>query len=407
MKILVLNAGSSSQKSCLYDLDPSSPLPDTPPEPLWEGMIDWSNAAGPELTVEIGGRKQTCPLKTSDRAQALGDLLSTLVTGDAPVLNTLDEIDIVGHRVVHGGTAYSQATRITREVRAEIERLIPLAPSHNPAHLEGIAAIETLLGNIPQVAVFDTAFHSQMPDAIAAYPLPYEWFEQGIRRYGFHGTSHAYCSQRAAQLLGRPLADLRLVTCHLGNGASLAAVQNGRSIDTTMGFTPLEGLMMGTRSGSTDPAIALYLMREEGFTPDRLDRMLNRESGLKGIFGESGDLRAILAARAAGDERATLAFGMYIHRLKSAIAAMTASLGGLDALVFTAGVGEHSPQVRAAACAGLGFLGVHLDGAKNQANPRDIDIAAVDSPVRILVIHTQEDWAIARECWHYVQDHFK
>ncbi|MEM8638984.1 MAG: acetate kinase [Cyanobacteria bacterium P01_G01_bin.54] len=401
MKILVLNAGSSSQKSCLYDLDDSSALPDFPPNPLWEGRIDWSTVTGPELTVKMDGQQQTWPVATQERASALNALLNTLIEGEPPALKTLSEIDIVGHRVVHGGTTYSEATRITPAVKAEIARLIPLAPAHNPAHLEGITAIEQRLGPVPQLAIFDTAFHSQMPLAAAAYPIPYPWFEQGIRRYGFHGTSHADCSQRAAQILGRSLAELRLVTCHLGNGASLAAVQNGRSIDTTMGFTPLEGLMMGTRSGSIDPAIALYLMREAGFTPERLDQLLNRESGLKGIFGESGDLRAVLAARDAGDERASLAVEMYIQRLRKAIAAMTASLGGLDALVFTAGVGENSPPVRAAACAGLGFLGVHLDEAKNQANPRDADIAAVDAPVRVLVIQAQEDWAIARECWQY------
>ncbi|MGB7060304.1 MAG: acetate kinase [Geitlerinemataceae cyanobacterium] len=401
MKILVLNAGSSTQKSCLYDI-PGATLPKSPPEPLWEGTIDWGRSTdGAELTINANGCQHQTTLTTDSRSQALAQLLDTLTQGDNPVLTHLGEIDIVGHRVVHGGTEYNQSTPISPEVKAAIARLIPLAPAHNPAHLEGIEAIERALGNVPQLAVFDTAFHSQIPAAAAAYPIPYEWFEQGIRRYGFHGISHQYCARRAAEIVNRPLETLKLISAHLGNGASLAAVENGISIDTTMGFTPLEGLMMGTRSGSIDPAIGIYLMREQGFTVDRLDRMLNRESGLKGIFGASGDLRAVLAAMETGDERARLAFEMYIHRLRTGIGAMAASLGGVDGLVFTAGVGERSAAVREAVCAGLGFLGVSLDEEKNEASPVNADIATAQSRVRVLVVHTQEDWAIACECWHY------
>lgn len=404
MKILVLNAGSSSQKSCLYEISDVT-LPESPPEPLWEGMVDWGKVVkGAELTVKANGVKREISLETESRSQALSTLLDTLTQGDAAVLKDLGEIDIVGHRVVHGGTEYSKPTPISPEVKAAIAQLIPLAPAHNPAHLQGIEAIDQVLGNIPQLAVFDTAFHSQIPAAAAAYPIPYEWFEQGIRRYGFHGISHEYCARRTAQLLDCPLNSLKLVTCHLGNGASLAAVANGRSINTTMGFTPLEGLMMGTRSGSIDPAIGLYLMREQGFTVDRVDTLLNRESGVKGIFGPSGDMRAVLAAMETGDdERAKLAFDMYIHRLRMGIGAMVASLGGLDGLVFAAGVGENSAEVRQATCEGLGFWGVALDVVKNKQRPVDADIATADSAVRVLVIKTQEDWAIAAACWQFMK----
>ena len=403
MKILVLNAGSSTQKSCLYDI-PDSSVPECPPEPLWEGTIDWGRSRYAELTVMANDRQQKFSLEVASRSQALNQLLKTLTEGEVSVLANLEEIDIVGHRVVHGGTEYSQPTRISPEVKAAIAKLIPLAPAHNPAHLEGIEAIEQILGNIPQLAVFDTAFHSRIPLSAATYPLPYDWLAKGIRRYGFHGISHQYCARRAAQILDRPLDTLKLITCHLGNGASLAAIANGISINTTMGFTPLEGLMMGTRSGSIDPAIAIFLMREEGFNADRLDRLFNRESGLKGIFGTSGDMREISAAMDKGSNRAKLAFEMYIHRLKMGIGSMAASLGGVDASIFSAGVGENSALVREAACEGLGFLGIHLDREKNWAHPVDADIAATEAKVRVLVVHTQEDWAIAGECWRYLKE---
>ena len=291
-------------------------------------------------------------------------------------------------------------TELTPDVKAAIARLAELAPAHNPAALQGIEVAEQLLGAVPQIAVFDTAFHSELPDAAAIYPGPYEWIEQGIRRYGFHGINHQYCAGRAAQLLQKDGASLRLITCHLGNGCSLAAIAGGRSVDTTMGFTPLEGLMMGTRCGSIDPGILLYLLRQ-GHTSAEIDRILNRESGLKGISGSSGDMRDIAAAIARGDKRAQLAFDIYVHRVRFHIGAMLAALGGLDALVFTAGVGENSAPLREAVCAAFGFLGLELDTHKNEAKPQDEDIAARDSQVRVLVIQAQEDWAIARECWGF------
>ena len=401
MKILVLNAGSSSQKSCLYDL-PADNLPTNPPEPIWEAMIDWTVLAGKGvLTVKANGVKQKIELANSDRRSGISQMLNTLQTGETQVLNSLTEIDMVGHRVVHGGTNYSQATLITDEVKTVIRDLIPLAPSHNPAHLEGIETIEDLLKNARQIAVFDTAFHTTIPPEAAFYPIPYEWSKKGIRRYGFHGTSHKYCAQKAAKLLNQPLDSLKLITCHIGNGASLTAIKNGISIDTTMGFTPLEGLMMGERSGSIDPAILIYLMREEGFNADQLNHLLNKESGLKGVSQMSADLRIILQAMQEGNEQAKLAFEMYIHRFRACLGQMLASLEGLEVLVFTAGVGENSAIVREKVCEGLAFLGLKLDPQKNAQFPINQDISTTDSLIRVLVIHTEEDWAIAEECWNF------
>jgi len=400
MKILVLNAGSSSQKSCLYDLSGDN-LPANPPEPIWEAMIDWTVLAGKGvLTVKANGIKQKIELDSGDRKKGISQMLDTLQTGETQILDNLTEIDAVGHRVVHGGANYSQAMLITDEVKATIERLIPLALSHNPAHLEGIEAIEDLLKNIPQIAVFDTAFHTTIPSKAAFYPIPYEWIDKGIRRYGFHGTSHKYCAQKAAQLLDKPLESLKLITCHIGNGASLTAIKEGISIDTTMGFTPLEGLMMGERSGSIDPAILVYLMRQYGLTGEELNHLLNKESGLKGISGISADLRDILEAIKGDDERAKLAFEIYIHRFRACLGQMLASLEGLDVLIFTAGVGENSAIVREKVCEGFAFLGLKLDLEKNAQSPFDQDISSPDSSIRVLIIHTEENWAIAEECWN-------
>lgn len=315
------------------------------------------------------------------------------------VLSAPSEVDVVGHRVVHGGKSLQEATAITPEVKSAIARMSVFAPLHNRAELEGIKIIENRIGAVLQVAVFDTGFHSRLPEPAAVYPGPYEWLAQGIRRYGFHGINHQYCAERTAQLLGRDLRSLKIVTCHLGNGCSLAAIREGRSIDTTMGFTPLEGLMMGTRSGSVDPGIMTYLMRLCGFTGQQLDEILNTRSGLLGISGFSGDMRQIVAAMKDGHPRAKLAFEMFVHRLQAGIGAMIATLGGVDALVFTAGIGENSPEVRAAACANFEFLGLKLDGAKNARGSADQDISLSDSTVRVLVVHAQEDWAIARDCW--------
>ncbi|MEM8502922.1 MAG: acetate kinase [Cyanobacteria bacterium P01_D01_bin.1] len=401
MKVLVLNAGSSSQKSCLYGIEET--LPDDPLEPLWEAQIDWMEKdRAARLSVStLFGEQHTETGSVPEREKTLSYLLSLLYQGSTKVISSLADIDVVGHRVVHGGKAYQESVLITPEVKATIEQLSVLAPSHNPANLEGIELMEGLLSDVPQIAVFDTAFHSQMPEAAAVYPGPYDWVEQDIRRYGFHGISHQYCTQRAAQILERPVDELRLIICHLGNGASLSAVEYGRSIDTTMGFTPLDGLMMGSRSGSVDPGILIHLMRQ-GCSTDDLDKLLNQASGLLGISGVSNDLREIGEAIAQGNKQAQLAQDIYIHRLKACFGSMLMSLGGVDAIVFTAGVGEHAAGIRAAACEGMAFLGIALDLKKNESSPVDLDIATDESEVRVLVIHTQEDWAIAQECWHYL-----
>ena len=332
---------------------------------------------------------------------------------------------LVGHRVVNGGPDCREPVLIDTKVTAAIEKAAVFAPLHNRAELDGIAIIEKEIPGVPQVAVFDTGFHRRLPEAAYVYPGPYEWLAEGIRRYGFHGINHGYIAERAPQILQRDSRGLRIVSCHLGNGCSLAAIRDGRSVDTTMGFTPLEGLMMGTRSGSVDPGILTYLARQEKQTGEQLDDLLNKKSGLLGISGFSGDMREIVeamqtsttaldasamgptASLAASDarteeskaKRAKLAFDIFVHRLRREIGSMIAVLGGIEVLVFTAGIGENSVEVRAAACQTLGFAGVQLDPARNAQSPSDADISAGGSAVRVLVIKAQEDWAIARDCF--------
>ncbi|MEA5601024.1 acetate kinase [Nostoc sp. UHCC 0252] len=404
MKILVLNAGSSTQKSCLYEIADEA-FSTEASQPLWEGKINWTQDRGvAEIEVKTATGATLQETISNDSPQAhLTYMLHTLTDGATKVIDRLSEIDVVGHRIVHGGQDYRDSVVITEDVKKAIASLSNLAPAHNPIALEGIEAIEEISKDVTQIAVFDTGFHATIPDAAAIYPGPYEWVEQGIRRYGFHGISHQYCSQRAAQILGREVPLERLITCHLGNGCSLAAIKNGCSIDTTMGFTPLEGLMMGSRSGSVDPGILIYLLRYCDYSVEKLDEILNKASGLKGISGVSSDMRQVREAIAQGNSRAQLAWDIYVHRLRSNIGAMLTSLGGLDALVFTAGVGENSAEIRQAACEGFGFLGLKLDLQKNQQQPVDEDIATTDSAVRVLVIHTQEDWAIAGQCWQLLQ----
>jgi acetate kinase len=398
MKILVLNSGSSSQKSCLYEIGDS--LPNDPPACLWQAKIEWHGEFADAEFKSGQGSAQTIRLKISSRAHAIEQMLDSMWKGESKAVSALSEIDIVGHRVVHGGARFEDPVVITPEVKSAIADVSAFAPLHNRAELEGMETIEKLLGrNVPQIAVFDTGFHKNMPLPAAVYPGLYGWFEAGIRRYGFHGINHKYCARRAAHLLRRDAESLRLVSCHLGNGCSLAAIRNGKSVDTTMGFTPLEGLMMGTRSGSVDPGILTYLMRQQHLTGEQLDNLLNQHSGLLGISGVSGDMREILQAVKTGHERAKLAFDIYVHRLQSGIGAMIAVLGGIDALIFTAGVGENSPEVRAAACGNLCYAGVELDPEKNAQSTPDSDLSAAASSVRMLMIRAQEDWEIARDCW--------
>lgn len=396
MKILVLNSGSSSQKASLYEIERD--VPQNPPAATWEGKIEWNQGDAQFRVRTSQGANLQKRVKVTSRAEVVEDLLETLWSGEARVVSSPSEINAAGHRVVHGGQEFTQPTLITPQVKAAIAGMSASAPLHNRAELEGIDTLEKKLGAIPQVAVFDTSFHSQLPDAAAVYPGPYEWVSRGIRRYGFHGINHQYCAERTSQLLGRDLHSLKLVTCHLGNGCSLAAIHGGRSIDTTMGFTPLDGLMMGTRSGAVDPGILTYLMREDHLSAEQLDNLLNTKSGLLGISGSSSDMRQVIAEMNAGNSRARLAFDIFVHRLQLGIGAMIAALGGLDALVFTAGIGENSPEVRAAACAKFGFAGVKLDSARNAQGSGDQDISPPGSPVPVFVIRAQEDWAIARAC---------
>lgn len=403
MKILVLNSGSSSQKSCLYEIGET--IPKDPPVCLWEGKVEWTDDQTYFAIKNSSGVAVKDKTSVNSPVEAIERLLQTLWEGKTRAISDPAEIDVVGHRVVHGGPQHFEPAVVTAEVKSAIKSVSVFAPLHNRAELEGMDIVAKLLGPVPQVAVFDTGFHRTMPLAAKTYPGPYEWFEQGIRRYGFHGINHQYCAERAAQLLGKSLGALKLVTCHLGNGCSLAAIRQGKSIDTTMGFTPLEGLMMGTRSGSVDPGVLTYLMRRRHFLDDQLDDVLNKKSGLLGISGFSSDMREILAARNNAAEpakagRANLALDMYVHRLQSGIGSMIAVLGGIDALVFTAGVGENSPEVRAAACDNFAFLGLKLDREKNAHPSPDADISAPDSKPPVLVIRAQEDWMIARECWN-------
>jgi acetate kinase len=402
MKILVLNSGSSSQKSCVYELD--APLPDFPPAPLWEGKVEWQGNRAVLEERKSGGTTLRDEITMGARSQATARLLDALTSGKTRVLKQKSEISAVGHRIVNGGSEYAEPTLITPQVKAAIARMAAFAPLHNRVELEGIDLAEEHFGTVPQIALFDTGFHSRLPEAAAVYPGPYEWAAQGIRRYGFHGINHQYCAERAAQLLRKNLSELKLVTCHLGNGCSLAAIQKGRSIDTTMGFTPLEGLMMGTRSGSIDPGILTYLLREQSLSGQELDEMLNAKSGLLGISGISSDMRKIVTAMKEGNARAKLAFDIFVHRLRAGIGAMIATLDGIDALVFTAGIGENSPEVRGTACANFRFMGLTLDPLKNASPHLDQDISGPGSTVRVLAVRAQEDWAIARECWKLTSD---
>lgn len=397
MKILVLNSGSSSQKSALFELEREAS--DDPVPPLWQGKLQWDGDKEELHIRNQSGQDLRRKGKAGVHRAAVAAMLENLWSGETAVLKSRDEIQIVGHRIVHGGPKLTEPVRITGKEKLEIEAVSSIAPLHNQAGLEGIELIEKLLPEVPQIAVFDTGFHRTLPPEAYIYPIPYGFYERdGIRRFGFHGINHQYCAQRAPQMLNRDVSALKIVTCHLGNGCSLCAIDGGKSVDTTMGFTPLEGLMMGTRSGSIDPGIITHLLRKAEITPNDFDSILNHDSGLLGVSGVSSDMRDVLEAMRHGNQRAKLAFDIFAHRLQKEIAAMTASLGGIDALVFTAGIGENSSEVRAAACEQLAFLGIALDHHKNSTAKPDIEVTAPNSGVRVLVIEAQEDWSIARVC---------
>jgi acetate kinase len=386
-KILVCNAGSSSLKFSLFDAEDEVLLAD--------GGIDWlvkparlvfRAANQPEIREE---------LKLEKHADAMARILDDLHAGLLAPLQSPEDLRAVGHRVVHGGDRYTCAVRVTEEVKRTIDELTELAPLHNPASLEGITAVEQVLPKVPQIAAFDTAFHATLSEAARTYPLPQKWTrEWRIRRYGFHGLSHSYCAGQTAKIIGRQ--GLRLVIAHLGNGASVSAVRDSVCVDTSMGFTPLEGLMMATRSGTVDPGLLIYLLRHKGLDAEELDNALNHESGLLGISGISSDLRKILSELPHNPD-ARLAVDVYVHRIVKTIGAMAATLGGIDALVFTAGVGEGSPEIRKRVCEKLKYLGLELDPDANETCKPDADISTPASKARILVIATREDLTIMRE----------
>lgn len=390
--ILVINSGSSSLKFGLFAAGSGD-------NPI-QGIVDWAGEIGhaelrlrgpsfPELTQSVA---------VQTHGEAFDIALRAILETSAAKEGAASLIKAVGHRVVHGGTSFRESVLVDVGVRSAIAELAPLAPLHNPHALTAIAAAEAALPGIPQVAVFDTAFFMSLPLKAFLYPLPYEWFtDWGVRRFGFHGISHAYCAQRAAELLDRPLRELRLIICHLGNGCSASAVSGGQAVATTMGFTPLDGMMMGTRPGSLDPGILLEVQLRRGMTAENLQYVLNRESGLHGISGISSDVRQLEAAAQAGHVRAGLALAMFADRVRASIGALAVTLGGVDALVFTAGVGENSAGVRAAICEGLECLGLHLDHDRNSSVNSDSDIGRDHATSRILVIECREDLMIARE----------
>ncbi len=392
MKILVLNCGSSSVKYQLIDIDKNYALA--------KGLVSRIGMSEAVLTHKPHDRQE---IKISgeiiDHIVAIEYVISILLSPNHGVIKDKSEIGAIGHRVVHGGEKFPESILITPEVMVELRNCIELAPLHNPHNIRGINACQRILSNIPQVAVFDTAFHQQMPKHAYIYGLPYILYKKyGIRRYGFHGTSHFYVSRRASQLLKKPIKELKIITCHLGNGASMSAVREGISIDTSMGFTPLEGLLMGTRCGDLDPAVILHIMAREELTLQEANTLLNKHSGIQGISGQSSDMRDIIQEAKEGHANSKLALEIYCYRIKKYIGAYAAAMGGLDSLVFTAGIGENSPLIRQRCCAGLDFLGIEIDEDRNdEAIGVEGLISKDKSRVRVFSIPTNEELVIAEE----------
>lgn len=392
MKVLVINCGSSSLKYQLIDMATE--------ESLAQGLVERIGIEGSVLTQKVEGKdKYIVKEQMKDHKDAIRLVLAALVDENNGVIKSMDEISAVGHRVVHGGEKYKESVVINDEVKANIEECFKLAPLHNPANMIGIKACEELMPNTPMVAVFDTAFHGTMPEDAYLYALPYELYEKhGIRKYGFHGTSHKYVSQTCAEVMGRDIKDLKIITCHLGNGASLCAVKNGVSVDTSMGFTPLEGVAMGTRCGNIDPAIVTFLMKEEGLSVDEVNDLLNKKSGVLGISGISSDFRDIEdAAFNKNDRRAKLALKIFEYKIRTTIGAYAAAMGGVDAIVFTAGVGENGPETREKCLEGLEFLGVEIDREANNVRGKVREISKAGCKVKAFVIPTNEELVIARD----------
>ncbi|MCL2335074.1 MAG: acetate kinase [Endomicrobia bacterium] len=394
MKVLVVNCGSSSVKYTLFKMDNEKKI-------AW-GIVECIGL--PEAYYKrqsVGAEEKEESVKVRNHTEAVELIIKDLMNKETGSIQSIDEIAVVGHRIVHGGDKFSKSVLVTEEVKEGLKECFSIAPLHNPHHYAGILAVEKMLPGIPSVLVFDTAFHQTIADYAYMYALPYEYYEKaGIRKYGFHGTSHNYVSHRAALMLGKPAEELKMITCHLGNGSSIAAIENGKVVDTSMGFTPLQGVVMGTRCGDIDPAIIPYLInRDKNFAdPEALNVLLNKKSGLLGISGLSGDMRTIVKAVSAGNKKAKLAFEMLCYSVKKYISAYFGILNGIDCIVFTAGIGENSPSVREKVCANLQALGIEMDISKNnEPSSEERFVSKDESKVKIMVIPTNEELMIARE----------
>ncbi|MFL0246980.1 acetate/propionate family kinase [Candidatus Clostridium stratigraminis] len=399
MKILVVNCGSSSLKYQLIDMVNETALA--------KGLVERIGMDGSILTQKVEGKeKYIIKEAMPSHKDAIKLVLGALVDKNNGVISDMTEISAVGHRVVHGGEKYSNSVLIDEVVMKALEDCAKLAPLHNPPNITGINACRELMPNTPMIAVFDTAFHQSIPEYAYIYPLPYELYkEQGIRKYGFHGTSHRYVSQVAAEMMGKDIKDLKIITCHLGNGASIAAIEGGKSVETSMGFTPLEGIAMGTRSGSIDPAIITFLMTELNYSIDEVNNIINKKSGVLGISGVSSDFRDIEdEAWKNNNKQAQLALDVFYYKVKKFIGSYTAVMNGVDCLVFTAGLGENSPETREAVCANLDYLGIKLDPSKNKVRGKAVDLSPEDSKVKVFVIPTNEELMIARDVKEIVEN---
>ncbi|SFF06138.1 acetate kinase [Paenibacillus catalpae] len=402
MKVLVINAGSSSLKYQLYNMENETVLA--------SGRVERIGMDSSIVTHEPPGKPDVTQVsEILDHITAVKKVIDMLTHPEHGVVASMEEIDAVGHRIVHGGEVFKNSALVTADVKQEIRKLFDLAPLHNPAHMMGINAVETNMPNVPQVVVFDTAFHQTMPNTSYLYPIPKVLYRRHkVRRYGFHGTSHLYVSQQAAKYLGKPLESLKMISCHIGNGASATAILDGKSFDTSMGMTPLEGLMMGTRSGDLDPAIVPYVMNKEDLTLSEVNSMLNKHSGMLAISGISSDMREIVEAMGEGDANAKLAFDMYTYRVRKYIGAYAAAMNGVDVILFTAGVGENSNVLRKAVCEGISFLGVELDEERNNIRSKEVrEISTDASRVKVLVVPTNEELLIARDTYAIVKGESK
>lgn len=397
MKILVLNCGSSSIKYKLFDM--------TTKEVLAQGGIEKIGLAGSFLKLTLpNGEKKILEKEIPEHTAGIEFILNTLVSPEYGSIQSLDEINAVGHRMVHGGERFSESVLLNKEVLDAFVACNDLAPLHNPANLKGVNAVSAILPNVPQVGVFDTAFHQTMPDYAYMYAIPYELYEKyGVRRYGFHGTSHRYVSQRVCEFLGVDPQGKKIITCHIGNGGSISAIKDGKCMDTSMGLTPLEGLVMGTRSGDIDAGAVTFIMEKEGLTPTEVSNLLNKKSGVLGVSGVSSDMRELEAAVAAGNPKAALAEKMYFYRIKKYVGAYAAALGGVDIILFTGGVGENQAACRSEVCAGLEYMGVQIDPEKNKVRGEEAVISTADSKVTVAVIPTDEELMIASDTMAILQ----